>query len=72
MSRKLSLELGTTKYVNTEVSRYGSAGAWRAHETCFENLPENGDVNHSETLRILNKKVDTISVEPFIRNERYC
>ena len=29
----------------------------RACKTCFENLRENVDVSHSETLRMLNKKL---------------
>ena len=45
--------------VFTEVSRNDSAGVWRARacKTCFQNLRENGDMSHSETLCMINRKL---------------
>ena len=50
-----SLELGTRKHF--QVSRYGSAGVCRVCKTSFKNLCETADVSHSETLRMLYKKL---------------
>ena len=38
-----------------EISRNDAAGMWHLRKAGFENLCENGDVSHSETLCMLIK-----------------